>query len=136
MSKTTTFIKIESPAKRIEIVDEETYHNGLTVQYEVEPGKEYFLLYCEYTTGNSFGRDPEPHYEYVDLYKTREEAQENLNRIAEHYRLRKRPDKVKLKLNDGKNYELWPPWTGYFEELNYVEVAAITTLGGTNRIEF
>lgn len=60
--------------------EDEFFH--LTVPYEPEFGREYYLLYVEYSTGDSFGRD-DGRLEFIGLYDDVEIAKENARRIRE-----------------------------------------------------
>jgi hypothetical protein len=117
----------------------EDEHYDIMVPYEVEKNKGYFLLYCVYSTGDSFGHDADGCIEFVGLFKTEEEAVENLKRIEAHYKDRSKSIddyNVKLINEDGKEYDLYTPWCGYFESLSYGEVLEVSLGRRKNRIEF
>lgn len=96
--------------------------------FDLEKDKPYYLLYCVYSTGDSFGHETGRH-EYICLYKTKEKA-EQLARLIEidndknggryHYQT------VRGHMEDGT--EFWVPtrvWSGYFENLDDVQVKEV-----------
>lgn len=111
----------------------------------------YQLKYC-YDTGDSFNHYPNQTETLIQEFRSLEVAQENLKRIEEHYEQYKAinyqgypypkqrkdilgPNKDKdwyvefepvnrifLYTDDGKQFQMWCPWCGHFEKLNYVEI--------------
>ncbi len=104
----------------------ERHFGDVMVPYEPEKGMNYYLLYVVYSTGDSFGSDSGDSVEYIGLY-TEEEldvAKENERRIEEQ----NRNQKSKLKLlvpNDQDQFDIYVPWQGYFESLDYTNIAEI-----------
>ena len=106
-----------------------------------------YQIKIAYTTGNSFNTEnreeifDELEWENLDV------AKENLKRIKEHYdwycslthchfwEKKEKPEwhnvnaehteghnLINLITDDGKDFQFWPFWIGYFESLNYVEI--------------
>ena len=108
----------------IRVVDENDYFD-LTVDFEVVDDRDYYLLYGIYSTGDSFGHD-EGRIQFVDLYESREVAEENAKRLRKHndgdsddgYT-------ATLVTEEGKDHEFYVPWKRYFERLSYLEVEPV-----------
>lgn len=111
----------------------------------------YQLKYC-YDTGDSFNQYPNQMGTLELEFKSLEVAEQNLKRIQEHYDQYKAwnqsfypykkerkdifvPNKDKdwyvehdpenciiLYTDDGAPFQMWCPWCGYFEHLNYVTI--------------
>lgn len=128
--------------------DENQFYD-LTVEFDLDPKCEYYLLYAIYSTGDSFGHD-EGRIEFVGLYENSYAANENMRRIEAHYETyrqlndrwyhsSKQMSKTELKnleknfdsysvtliANDGREYKVSVPWTGYFESLTDVRVETV-----------
>ena len=103
----------------------------LTVPFEPEFGKTYYLLYAVYSTGDSFGHDAGHSIEYIGFY-TEDElavAKENQRKIEDHSRNNKDSYSIKLKTpNGGRTFDQHTPWIGYFEQLDYTSVESIQRL--------
>lgn len=129
----------------IEVVKENDFYD-LVVDFD--PTKEpSYLLYVIYDTGDSFSNH-DGLIEYVQLYKDKSVAFENKRRIEQHYKLyddlnsrfrltEKQRKELKKKHKDfdahsimlvhenGEEYKLHVPWTGYFETMQEVEVKEV-----------
>lgn len=113
-------------------------YGDLTLGYKPEAGKMYYLLYVIYSTGDSFHRE-EGRIEVIDLYRTEEEAYENVKLMKEHYELYRSGwfDKqksrkmqlsaysVELKNHEGKEFMFHCPYVGYFDRLSSIEVESV-----------
>lgn len=94
-----------------------------------EPSGPLYLLWASYTTGNSFGYTA-GNFEAVMLHRSLDVAEENENRIWDHYeRCREQPqDKtysVVLKTDDGKEFKVSTPWIGFFESLTSIHIDSV-----------
>lgn len=114
-------------------------YGDLQVAYTIEPGKEYYLLYCMYVTGDSNGSTLGCIC-YVNLYQTYDQAHENAQRIEKHYEdwasygaARKRDSSVELISPSGNPYKQYTPWTGYFEHLTSVNIIPLYQTNNSNR---
>ena len=121
--------------KGIKLVDHNEY-GDIDLGYKPEEGKLYYLLYVTYSTGDSFHRE-DGRISFVDLYRTREEAEENVKLMREHYekardrrfeRIKKEkfnPYSVELKNHEGNVFSFHCPYVGYFERLSSIEVESV-----------
>jgi hypothetical protein len=107
-----------------------TYSN-ITVPFRTKMHTPYYLLYCLYRTGDSFGYD-EGNIEYINLYKDRELAEFNKRLIEQHYKKYEDSHEfnddrfsVQLFLTAKRPYKLHCPWIGYFEALEDVVIDRI-----------
>lgn len=101
--------------KGIIIPENERYYD-LDTEFDVELGKEYYLLYAEYGTGDSFGSDG-GQISFILLYKTLEKAlvAQSILEVAKGY-------SAVIKTEDGKDLTYSIPWNGYFESLDKIDV--------------
>ena len=99
----------------------------LEVGFEVEPGRDYWLLYGIYSTGDSFGTD-DGRIEFVDLYEDRLVAEENAKRLRKHND-EGEGFSCELVHESGKDFQFHVPWKGYFERLSYLEVQPVRVGG-------
>ena len=93
----------------------------------------YYLLYVIYNTGDSFGRD-DGQIEFVFLHTNQCMGYKNITRINEHYQTdggmyygNKDYAKFSVCLLDdnGEEFKLHVPWTGFFEDLVDVELVEV-----------
>jgi hypothetical protein len=99
----------------------------LVVPFKPEPRKQYFLVYCLYTTGDSFGWDSGI-IEFIGLYEDRDLADATKKRIENHYKdAKKRDSPVEVYNSKGELYSISAPWIGYFESLDDVVVESVQT---------
>lgn len=95
----------------------------------VEEGEYYFIVYVNYTTGDSFNPNSDMRTEVIDLYdvKSKDIAIETAKEIRRHYKERKKESEPLLvKMGNGKDMVLRsPPWFGYFEKLDEVVVRSV-----------
>lgn len=89
----------------------------------------YYLVYVNYDTGDSFGRD-EGRISFVDLFKTEEKAEQCAKALRTHYdnhASMKWDDQFSISLTNENNttYKYFASWIGYFEHLNFIEVKPV-----------
>jgi hypothetical protein len=108
-------------------LEKEGGYFDLTVPYEPEFDETYYLLYVVYSTGDSFGHDAGSGLEAIGLYKKDEldVAKDNERRIEKHYRSKDPDFNVELITSSGKKFQQHTPWVGYFESLDYTEIADV-----------
>ena len=102
----------------IEIVPERMYRD-ITVPFEVLRGKKYYLLWADYDTGDSFGRD-ENQVEFIDLFETVEDAN-----TARDALLGVKGYNGTYIRQDGTKITVHIPWYGYFEHLNSINITPV-----------
>lgn len=108
-------------------VHPETQYGDVMVPYVPERGVDYYLLYVVYSTGDSFGHDSGSSVEYIGLYTADElhVAKENERRIEAH---NSGDHELKLHLlmpNTSVDFNIYVPWQGYFECLDYVSIETV-----------
>ncbi len=106
----------------------------LTVPYDVEPNRFYWLVHVVYTSGDSCGHDPTPRHEFVDMYETEEAAERARDALVQHvkdhksykYWMSDRPDeKVTYVTSKGVLVAIDAPWLGYFEKVEFIEMVPV-----------
>jgi len=112
--------------KGIEEVDEKEYSELVLSD---GPLDNVYLLWCEYTTGDSFGRDG-GQFEAVMLHRNIEAARENARRIRAHNEGEgkgRTPGafSVTLLTDEGEEFMCHTPWNGYSETLDDVNVEKV-----------
>jgi len=113
--------------KGIKEVDEKEYSDLVLSD---GPLDNVYLLWCEYTTGDSFGRDG-GQFEGVMLHRTLEAARENARRIRAHNqgegkKCTKGAFSVTLLTDEGEEFMCHTPWNGYFERLDGINVEKVS----------
>lgn len=123
------------------ILHSEDVHE-VPVGFEPALGQEYHVVCAQYSTGDSFGHDEGRGFEVVGIYTDPDFAEDIVRRLEAHDSIRRhltgyssRPVRkskgfnehvVELKLENGKGYKYSPPWTGYFESLDWVRSYPLT----------
>lgn len=126
------------------------YYYELNSEFDLVSGKDYYLVYGIYSTGDSFSHH-EGAIEYIYLYKTKDKAEKCIKALQDHYNLwkdywnldPKTADKLKKKQQEakiknkyaefgleivsekGKKLYIHIPWTGYFETLTSVSYEVV-----------
>lgn len=121
--------------KGIEVLSENEYFD-LVVPFDVMPNKEYYLVFVNYDTGDSFS-----HHSgqicYLDLFQSKELAHDLAKKIQENakepydYSTAKKgqrlPNSVAYKWDNGQEVDCYAAtWKGYFERFNHVSVESVT----------
>ena len=128
-------------------VDTKDAYETVSTTISLEEGREYFLCYVTYTTGNSFGRDECPCYDFVDVYEKREDADTAAQKIREHmeetrgygsYKSGLTHDdkhRVSLQMANGSKVEYWCPWQDYFaaDQIIYTMPVRLNSSGGKKK---
>lgn len=95
------------------------------------PVDRLYMVWCRYETGDSFGRDTGK-AEWVSLHRDLEVAEKNAMRIREHDRRNgtgsRSSSTVKLLTDEGKEYDCYTPWVGFFERLEDIIVQSVDVL--------
>jgi len=142
MSNKVYYVKFDDDLTGYTVVGDNEWHD-LCVNFEPLDNETYFLVAVKYTTGDSMGRNPDPRWEHVELYRTEEEAAETAKIIRKHdddkrdSRWGRWDDKLKkripvevgpltYKLCDGTEYKTeYVRWEGYFESLEEIHVIPV-----------
>lgn len=93
---------------------------------------EFYIVYVQYKTGDSFGRDG-GQLECVSLHTDKTIAEQNKDRIQQHHSTDGKkfgasqyPNfSVVLLTDSGKEFQVHTPWNGYFEQIDDVCVDSI-----------
>lgn len=140
----TTILGVETSKES----QEKAGYNETIVPFEVVDGKDYYLVYVTYSTGDSFHRE-DGVVRYIDLYETREKAEKTAKVIQDHYNLsdnerrwNAKPVKPPKSYNEfslkyrnevGEEVDLHVSWTGYFERLSGITVQKVQLHEGNRR---
>ena len=98
----------------------------LQTLYEPQHGVDYYLLYAVYSTGDSFGHDDGGGIEFIGFYTDSEKwiGEENQRRIDTNS-YDSGSYNITLLSPRAKEFKLYPPWTGYFEHLDYTDLQIV-----------
>lgn len=104
-------------------------YSDLAISFDLEEGKDYFLIVASYTIGDSFHED-EGIIEFIDLYKDFEKAKETVKVLLDHFELYDEDtcysvSPVNLTREEGEVYSFHPPWYGCFERLEEISIVSL-----------
>lgn len=85
---------------------------------DYDPSKPLYLLWADYDTGDSFGRDGN-RFEAVDLFQDRDMADAAKSELE-------RSESEGYTRDDGTYIKYYKCWDGYFEYLNDLHVEPVT----------
>jgi len=104
-------------------------YNDLLLGFKLEKDIDYYLVYVVYSTGDSFGHDSGYGIEYIDMYKTYEEAtkvQKALENESPEFKYGVGENMIQIKNHMGQDYDLYTgAWKGYFESVDNIDIATI-----------
>lgn len=140
----TTVLGVETEKEQ----RERQIYADIAVPFEVISGKDYYLVYVTYSTGDSFHHE-EGSVNFIELFETREKAEQLAKLIEEHYSFsdneqrwneqKKKPPKGYSQFNliyhneEGREMSLHVGWTGYFERLTSVTVEKVRHYSASNK---
>lgn len=106
----------------VKSVQLETKYPDIASSHEFQPNEVAFLVWVEYSTGDSFGRAHCGSVESIGLFKDEAVANELVAKLnAKHELSDEDKHKFKHTTSDGQTFEYtWVPWSGYFETLEGV----------------
>lgn len=120
----TLYLNIETCS-----VDVDSNGESITPTIPLVTGRDYFLVYVIYSTGDSNGRDKNHRCETIDAYETYDAALATGLAIQHNYECdlqysdKKGQTKLPVHLADGSLMtDKYLPWSGYFEALEFVHV--------------
>jgi hypothetical protein len=118
----------------IRLVGDTAFYD-LTVPFIPDRDKDYFLVYVEYDTGDSFHREcgrvcfVDLYEKYEDAMKTRETIEKNMRDYNESENGRVERDYgVRIKNSKGSKYEFNCPWKGYFENFGGARIQGVSLI--------
>lgn len=118
--------------ENVEKVSKNGYPDVLSI-FDLQIGEEGFVVWMEYSTGDSFGYSTRGSVEPVGIFKDKKVAQELVDAINSWD-----PDKARekswdernrfyFKTSDGQVFDYgFAPWSGYFENLDEVHINSFT----------
>lgn len=115
------------------------YWDCVSVGFNPEPGKVYFVVWVVYSTGDSFARHSDGRMTIIDVYEdsamavATEEAITKYAETRDEYDSERRVGRSKMaaptltyKLSNGKDFtDTYIPWDGYFESFSYVKTESL-----------
>jgi len=103
------------------------YNKKVPVDFEVNKGDTVFVVWAEWSTGDSFGHSNRGQTEVIHVFKDEKLADEAV-RILENYPGDNFDDwKVKFQSDSGQEMSYFRSWLGYFDSLDkiHVEIARV-----------
>jgi len=101
----------------------DSQYRDITVDFDVVRGRNYYLLWADYCTGDSFGTYDNC-FEAIDVFETWEAAdaarQALLNTEGRYNGCYTR--------ENGKQVSMSLPWVGYFEHLNDLNIQKVRAI--------
>ncbi len=104
---------------------------------DIKPGEICYLVWIEYSSGDSFGIGDRECTEVIGIFKDEQSAKELAKSIEEHdnddeNRTWDEKYGFYCKTSDGQEFKYGcAPWTGYFETLEEVHIETVV-MGGEN----
>ena len=107
-------------------LESDSKYYDLAVPFEPDFETTYYVLYAVYSTGDSFGQDDGRGVEFIGFYTENELDIANENRRT--IEAPRKSDSYSITLRTptgGRSFKQATPWDGYFEHLDYVDIASI-----------
>lgn len=110
------------------LIIKETEHPDVASIYDLKPGERAFIVWVEWSSGDSFGRGIREYTEVIGLFTKYEDAEvlkEKLESELTYDDSSYGVDKVVywIKTPDGQIFQTgFAPWRGYFETLESVHI--------------
>lgn len=104
----------------IRVIEDEKEFFDLVTRFDIVPDREYYLVVGFYSTGDSFHVE-EGVFELVELFETYEKARACGKKLKDHYE-KESEGSVIIETETGDSYKFYPPWIGYFESLERVDI--------------
>ena len=102
-------------------------YSGRQIPYDfdVSVGDTVYLLYSINSEGDSFSRHDGEHFEDILVFKTLEKAQA-AKKVLEGFDKSGNDQMINLTTESGEIYKFYPPWWGYFERLDTLDIETMT----------
>jgi len=99
----------------------------ISVPFDIDPYKYYYLVSVIYSTGDSFNHN-KGEIEYIEMYEDEDKAIATKKIIENSYKSKDKEDRygVDILNNSGTSYRISACWVGYFESLEEVRIDRIT----------
>lgn len=107
-----------SHSNYFEKVTKTEYYPDITSSLDIKEGELCFVVWAEWSNGDSFGRAYNGSVEALAIFKDPESAK----------LFKKEAESItgysgkKFVTPDGQEYNIYCPWTGYFEELTEIHI--------------
>lgn len=113
----------------ITIVDHSSEECDVITELEFNHGEIAYLVWVEWSSGDSFGIGINSQTEPLGLFKDRKSAEELKEEILKANE-KKTHDHIILKTSDGQSFNIYiyPDWHWYFERLENVYISNVTIL--------
>jgi hypothetical protein len=111
---------------------------GVTSIHKLEPGDIAYVVWVEWSAGDSFGWGERSYTEVIGLFTDESVAYELQRALYSHYKTYmdidsgkvkskvKRPEAYDITTSDGQNFKHgYASWCGYFERLDEVSVSRV-----------
>lgn len=109
-------------------LEDNVFCEKVPIDFEVAKGDIVHVVWCEYSSGNSFGHGDRNHTDVIHIFKDKDLAWDAY-RILDGSGKEEDYDKwtVKFKSDSGEEMSYCRPWLGYFDSLDsiYVESAIV-----------
>ncbi len=92
---------------------------GEPIDFEVSPGDTVYVVWAEYSSGNSFGRGHNNGVDVVGIFKDAAKA-EKCRQACEASS--EDNSMVKFESDSGEKISYYAPWNGYFESLGSIRL--------------
>jgi hypothetical protein len=99
--------------------DRAYYSESVPVDFEVAKGDIVYVLWAEYSTGDSFGRGVRNATDIVHVFKDENKAWDAYRLLMD---VGEKDRSGKFVSDTGKEVPYYCPWLGYFEELDALHV--------------
>lgn len=123
----------ESYSNSLKSVTKSSKSSNVLSKFDFKKGDSAFLVWVEYSTGNSFGRSDRGCTEVIGIFKDVKHAKELAEKIQNHNDGKDvdtiKGDKYayKFKTEDGQLFECgFASWVGYFENLEEIHIDHVT----------
>ncbi len=99
----------------------------LTSIFDFKDGEKAYLVWLEYSSGDSFGHDEKSSVTAIGLFKDYKTATELKDKILADNKEKDHEYKpIKIETSDGQKFSEYPSWKGYFESLDNVIITEVT----------
>ena len=96
----------------------------IEIPFEFNKDEPLYLLWAEYSSGNSFGSSINEFIDVIGIYKTYKKVKRRKKLLYNF--TEKMGNSVQLITELGSKYHYHIPWFGYFESLGYINISTIS----------
>lgn len=105
--------------QRVKTCEKKDYPDIITT-LEIKPGEKCFIVWAEYSTGDSFGHANGGQVSSLAVFKDRDAAvqfQKFFSELGDSYQLN-----YKMKTSDDQEHDVYCGWLGYFDSLDDIHI--------------